>query len=453
VESKPGNGSVFSVVLDSVRPRILIVDDERESVEYTRQILSVIDADIFIAHDGKEAFELIYKTPPHLILLDIFMPGVDGFEFLKRIKNNNNLNNIPIIVLSVTGEMYNREKALRYGANDFIVKANQKDELLQRTGKFIGYRSREIRSRQNKRIRKSEDTKEILIVEDDRALLEALEVFFKDRGISVLSASDERSAISLYSTHQSSLDAMIVDLRLPGVNGIELARHNFENALLPLIIFTSKADAKLALELVSFGVKDYLLKPVDSEYFLHVIENAVRRDAQMFRSEEIEGLEGNVNSLIIPSKIVEIQKAQSWIQRKIKDAFNEHESHRFLNYVGEFLMNAHEHGNLKLTENNKAESLTNGLFDEEVQARENKSSANINIAISVLKNEVAINITDEGEGFKFDYYLNMTEEDIINRLNMPCGRGIMMSQRYFDSIEYSKGGASVLLIKKFGDYQ
>ncbi|MDH4184514.1 MAG: response regulator, partial [Nitrospinota bacterium] len=351
-------------------------------------------------------------------------------------------------VLSVTGEMPSREKALRLGANDFVMKANQEDELLPRVSKFIGYRTFDTLRSRPRAGQWPNAQRRILFVEDDETLLEAMKEFFGDNGISVTEAVDEQTALSVYSSDLASLDAIVVDMRLPHVSGMPLARHNMESGLLPMVIFTSKSDAKLALEFLTYGVKDYLVKPVDFQSLLGVVNNAISRQTLSSGVLEAEELEGNVNSLSISSRNVEIQKALNWIRRKIRLAFNEHDARRFINYASEFIFNAHEHGNLKVTEKEKIELLNLGMFDTEVAKRESQLNAKINIAISVLHNEVALSVTDGGDGFPFLEYTKMTDEKILQRLDWPCGRGIMMSTKYFDSIEYSQNGASVLLIKK-----
>ncbi|MDH5679283.1 MAG: response regulator [Nitrospinota bacterium] len=448
VKSSPGKGSVFTITLDSVRPRILIVDDEVESQEQTIDILRGIDADVSTTASGAKALEIIDRNPPHLVLLDLYLPGMDGFTVLEKIRSHPVTSTIPVIVLSVTGEMPSREKALRLGANDFVTKANQMDELLPRVSKFIGYRTFDAGHSKPRAMEKDKSKRQILFLEDDETLVEAMKEFFGDNGIMVMSAQDELSALSLYNSHQSSLDAIVVDIRLPNVSGLALAQHNIQSGLLPLVIFTSKADAKLALEFLSYGVKDYLVKPMDFQSLLGVLNNAIHRQDITSGVHGAMELEGNVNSLSIPSRSAEILRALNWINRKIRLSLSEKESRRFINYVSEFLFNAHEHGNLKLTERDKIDLLNEGRFDQEVAAREKKSKAKINIAISVLHSEVALSVSDEGEGFAYNDYVGMTEEEILQRLDWPCGRGIMISTKYFDSIEYSQNGSSVLLIKK-----
>ncbi|MFQ5561581.1 MAG: ATP-binding protein [Nitrospinota bacterium] len=72
------------------------------------------------------------------------------------------------------------------------------------------------------------------------------------------------------------------------------------------------------------------------------------------------------------------------------------------------------------------------------------------VILSENRNEVAVKVTDEGEGFHFEKYLEMNEEGLITRMTMPNGRGIYMGKHYFDNVVYEDGGASVVLTKKIG---
>ncbi len=93
--------------------------------------------------------------------------------------------------------------------------------------------------------------------------------------------------------------------------------------------------------------------------------------------------------------------------------------------------------------------LENDNYDEEIKSLEMNCNSSINIDLSVLKDEVAVNITDEGYGFRYEKHLRITEQELLENLEKPNGRGIIMASKYFDSVSFSKGGSSVLVSKKF----
>ncbi len=104
------------------RPTILLVDDENYGLRLLADILSDFDCDLAFAKNGERALELVEKNPPNLILLDIVMPGMDGWEVLSRLKQNINYRDIPVIVQTGLQSSENFERGLAAGAYYFINK-------------------------------------------------------------------------------------------------------------------------------------------------------------------------------------------------------------------------------------------------------------------------------------------------------------------------------------------
>ncbi len=111
------------------KPRILIVDDDLAIVKFLRANLSVEDYEALTALDGAEALEVIEREMPDLIILDLVMPKVDGFEVLQRLRE---WSQIPIIVLSARGDESDKVKSLGLGADDYVSKPFGLDELIAR---------------------------------------------------------------------------------------------------------------------------------------------------------------------------------------------------------------------------------------------------------------------------------------------------------------------------------
>lgn len=113
-------------------------------------------------------------------------------------------------------------------------------------------------------------------------------------------------------------------------------------------------------------------------------------------------------------------------------------------------MNAYEHGSLLLSEMEKSDLLESGKYHDELRRHELECKAKIEVAVSIVGNEIAVNITDDGHDFNYKRYQGMSELEMLDRLAMPNGRGLQMAKRYFDSITFSKGGAGVTVTKKCG---
>ena len=102
---------------------ILIIEDDKFLRELIVRKLKDEKYQIVEASDGEEGLEKVKKNPPDLVLLDLILPGIDGFEVLSRIKEEHALSSIPVIILSNLGQREEVERGLKLGAVDYLIKA------------------------------------------------------------------------------------------------------------------------------------------------------------------------------------------------------------------------------------------------------------------------------------------------------------------------------------------
>jgi CheY-like chemotaxis protein len=114
------------------RPRILIVDDNQQNLELLQAYLEDLDCETIPAHDGQEALNAVNKSMPDLILLDIMMPKMSGFEVCRRIKGSPKTKNIPVIMVTALNEFGDIERGVESGTDDFVSKPVNRLELLTR---------------------------------------------------------------------------------------------------------------------------------------------------------------------------------------------------------------------------------------------------------------------------------------------------------------------------------
>lgn len=113
-------------------PTVLIVDDNLQNLELLQVYLEDMNCQTVPAHDGLEALEIIAKRPPDLILLDVMMPKMSGFEVCKRLKNDPKTQDIPVIMVTALNEFGDIERGINSGTDDFLSKPVNKLELLTR---------------------------------------------------------------------------------------------------------------------------------------------------------------------------------------------------------------------------------------------------------------------------------------------------------------------------------
>jgi DNA-binding response OmpR family regulator len=111
---------------------ILIVDDTPKNIQLLGTILKNIGYKIIVATNGLQALEILEKVKPDLILLDVMMPELDGYETCKRIKSNENLKDIPVIFLTAKTQPEDIVKGFELGAVDYIIKPFNSSELIAR---------------------------------------------------------------------------------------------------------------------------------------------------------------------------------------------------------------------------------------------------------------------------------------------------------------------------------
>ena len=128
-----GNGKSHS--------KILIVDDNTQNAELLQAYLEVLEADIRIAVDGVDAMEKISQEEPDIILLDIMMPRMSGFEVCRRVKSDPKTKNIPIVIVTALNELGDVERGVDCGADDFLSKPINKLELLTRVKSLLRVRN------------------------------------------------------------------------------------------------------------------------------------------------------------------------------------------------------------------------------------------------------------------------------------------------------------------------
>jgi signal transduction histidine kinase/CheY-like chemotaxis protein len=239
VESAPGKGSIFSFTLPMrsraavvsrvpevetpkhVTERVLVVEDDAHAYELISSALGSAGYLSVRARHGEEAIRLARESRPVAVTLDLVLPGLDGWEVLKRLKSDPNTRDIPVVIISI---IENRELGVALGADDYFVKPVDRERLLDR----IRQLARNTRPR-------------LLLIDDDQTVHALLDEELARLGYTIESAFTGESGVQ--AARDTSPDLIILDLMMPGMSGFEVAgalKEWPETANIPILVLTSK---------------------------------------------------------------------------------------------------------------------------------------------------------------------------------------------------------------------
>ena len=125
--------------------RVLIVDDNLQNLELLEAYLEALPCRVQTATDGLDALAIVERTQPDLILLDVMMPRMSGFEVCKKLKGNPATADLPVIMVTALTEVSDVERSVEVGADDFVSKPVNRQDLVERVTRLL--KDRETRRR------------------------------------------------------------------------------------------------------------------------------------------------------------------------------------------------------------------------------------------------------------------------------------------------------------------
>lgn len=122
--------------------RVMVVDDDPNSREIVQTFLEAKGYEVTTATDGEDALALLQETRPHLVLLDVMMPGMDGWEVARTIKDHADYASVRVVMMTARSDFSDKQKGLQAGADDYLVKPIQLESLGQTVQRNLEVRSR-----------------------------------------------------------------------------------------------------------------------------------------------------------------------------------------------------------------------------------------------------------------------------------------------------------------------
>jgi DNA-binding response OmpR family regulator len=224
--------------------KVLIIDDDEIVVEITTAGLELNGFEVFSAVDGGTGIEKINEKRPDVVLLDLRLPDIDGFEVLRQLRAKPD--NSGMHVIMITGDRtIDIDKAFAFGADDCIIKPIDMNFLAERIKKLTKKKYR------------------VLIVEDDRQLCVMLRNVLENQDYEVEFYHDGSNLLD--TVIKNKPDVLLLDISLPtGPDGTELCKtlkNNNATKMLPVIMLTANEHVSSVEKCFSFGAEDYIFKP------------------------------------------------------------------------------------------------------------------------------------------------------------------------------------------------
>ncbi|MBI4056558.1 MAG: response regulator, partial [Elusimicrobia bacterium] len=269
-------------------PKVLIVDDDAEILELVSMFLEHHHYSPISLSQGNRVGEIARKEKPALILLDLSLPGLDGFAVLEQLKRDPSTTSIPVVVMSAIHLNTFQEAGLLSGQPELVAKDIPMDFLMNLI------RTRLAETKSPPAAPAQPPGPKILVADDQQALLNLMKMVLEESGFNVLTASDGQEALD--KIQENSPDIAVLDLEMPIKTGLEVCQELKKDPVLasiPVIILTGISEKKTMLKGLGLGIDEYLLKPIDTDELVARIQMVLNRNRQVLDANPLTHLPGN----------------------------------------------------------------------------------------------------------------------------------------------------------------
>ncbi len=270
---------------------LLVVDDVPANVKLLEAKLTNEYYDVISAKDGYEAIEQTKKHKPDMVLLDVMMPGIDGFETCRRMKEDYEISHIPVVMVTALSEPADRVKGLEAGADDFLTKPINDVALLARVKSLVRIKvlldELRLRDQTGMQMGVLEEGKNsftsdvggahILVIDDDsvqlKRIVERLSKDFKVDG-------ELKPESSMNVAINGNFDLIIISTQLSDTDGLRLAAHfkSHEDVRnVPILMLVDEDDQRVMVKGLEMGINDYIIMPIDYNEMFARVKTQIRR--------------------------------------------------------------------------------------------------------------------------------------------------------------------------------
>ena len=226
-------------------PKILLVEDNEMNRDMLSRRLQRRGYSVVIAQDGEQGLSLASSESPDLILMDISLPVMDGWQVTRLLKSNVNTCHIPVIALTAHAMVSDRQKAFETGCDDYDTKPVEISRLSEKIENLL------VEAR-------------LLIVDDNEMNRDMLARRLARKGYDIRVTESARDLLER--VKQDAIDLLLLDIEMPEISGLDALktlRERYSSIELPIIMVTAKDQSDDVVRALDLGANDYVTKPID----------------------------------------------------------------------------------------------------------------------------------------------------------------------------------------------
>src|SRR5215475_12632969 len=270
--------------------RVLVVDDILSNVKLLEAKLTAEYFEVMTAFNGLECLSKMEQAVPDIVLLDVMMPGMDGFEVCRRIKANPRTAHVPVAMVTALDQPSDRVAGLEAGADDFLTKPVDDAALFARVRSLVRLKmmTDELRMREStgqgmglidpaETFTENSQSGRILVIEDR---VESVTWFSSALSPNHQVASVDTFEEALVRVKGGDFDLIVVSLGMRGFDGLRLCsqlRSLPEGRHVPILVVVSDGDRRKLTQALEMGVNDYLTRPVDKNELVARVRTQLRK--------------------------------------------------------------------------------------------------------------------------------------------------------------------------------
>ena len=267
--------------------QILVIDDSVTAQAILKGIFTSAGYDVIQAFDGESGIALAQQHKPALIIMDVIMPGMSGFQATRMIRKDPEIASTPIMIISGNEQASDHFWLSSIGADHYLAKPFTRADIFSSLDKLlysdVSKKEAEVSEAANEVIEPDQayedenivigNEKQILVVDDSKTVQYQIKKILMQRGYDVIQAYDAKSGIIMAKKNKPAL--IIMDVVMPGPNGFQATnyiRKDPEISGIPIIIISGNQEACEQFLATKLGANDYLTKPFSRKDIFTIIE-------------------------------------------------------------------------------------------------------------------------------------------------------------------------------------